>query len=409
MTDARSKYPIFPSDREPLHHFAGRLEELSALSDKLTRVFEEKRGAHRAGISLISGVPGIGKTELSSRFVAKALSERPDLHGGVKAVELKTHILANPLDTFLEITTAIGNEDLGRKIAEVDESTTSFSAGAVGVKGGKTWDRERVTRTFTAMMNNLGRQWPKADCGALIVCVDELQTASDEAAPVLQILHQGTEGCPIMLIGAGLQHTADILDGIGISRINPPLKLGPLSYDERREAIEGNLEHYAGVDDLKRESLDAIADSSFGHPAHLHGYLAPAVKTALELGTESLNDEVVLSRVIAAGDDSREVYYKSRLASMSVGLGDRDAVAALVPLVKRMSQLPDDARIMHGEAVSICDRPPFDGREVIRQAKTHGILTVEPNSPVTFGIPSFKAYMIDVVRGVERDPGGIER
>ena len=81
---------------------------------------------------------------------------------------------------------------------------------------------------------------------ALVLIVDELQTIEPPGMRALRALHQGDHGCPILLVGIGLQHTQQVLgnppDGsAGISRIAEPITLAPLSEDDALKAISGNM------------------------------------------------------------------------------------------------------------------------------------------------------------------------
>ena len=68
--------------RGPLH-FAGRDDELQMLGTKMTNSM--KPGGARNGMTLISGVPGIGKTELALQFAAASPS--PSITCSVKDLE----------------------------------------------------------------------------------------------------------------------------------------------------------------------------------------------------------------------------------------------------------------------------------------------------------------------------------
>ncbi len=387
---------IFPGPRQPLHHFAGRHVEMARLIETLRGVATRARGAHRAGFTLITGTPGVGKTELSARFVAKATSLA--LGGAApKAVSLKASELSNPLDSFLRIADAAGAGEAGRATAEMDTSIASGSASLSVAEASMTRDRKRVAHGFAAMMGALARAWPKG-CPALIVSIDELQNATAESAAVLQSLHEGTEGCPVMPLGAGLQHTLAVLSGLGVSRVAPPITLGPLDAHDTHEAIGENLAYY-GLEDVDDGPLSALADASFGYPAHIHGYLEAAVKAARQAGPHCLDDPRVLRNVIRDGHGARVEYYEGRLDAMHLdgGLEPREA---LMPLTAHFAKAGDRA-IPQELAMSLCDRKPYDGQQTIQQAIAHGVLAAK-DGMVSFGIPSFRAHMIGRMREWER-------
>lgn len=70
------------------------------------------------------------------------------------------------------------------------------------------------------------------DGKALVLAIDELQSTEADAMPALRVLHVGLHGCPILLVGFGLQHTASVLaepgGGVaGISRLSAPRSKPP--------------------------------------------------------------------------------------------------------------------------------------------------------------------------------------
>ncbi len=338
----------------------------------------------------------MGKTELSARFVAKATALA---FGGTapKAVSLKASELSNPLDSFLRIADAAGAGAAARAIAEVDTSIASGSASLSVAKASMTRDRKHVAHGFAAMMGALAQAWPQR-CPALIVSIDELQNTAAEGAGVFQSLHEGTEGCPVMPLGAGLQHTLAVLSGLGVSRVAPPITLGPLDAHDTYEAIGENLAHY-GLEDVDGGALTALADASFGYPVHIHGYLEAAVKAARQAGPRCLDDPRVLRNVIRDGARAREEYYEGRLDAMHLG-GGLEPREALMPLTAHFAKAGDRA-IPQGLAMSLCDRKPYDGRQTIQQAIAHGVLAAK-DGMVNFGIPSFRAHMIGRMREWKR-------
>ena len=115
----------------------------------------------------------------------------------------------------------------------------------------------------------------------MVLVVDELQTIEPRGMRALRALHQGDHGCPILLLGIGLQHTQQVLgspsDGsAGISRIAEPMALAPLSAKEALEAVRGNM--VAMGYEIAEAGVAALAEASQGFPQHLHGYLRGAVE-----------------------------------------------------------------------------------------------------------------------------------
>lgn len=367
----------FPGERGPLPHFAGRKVELAQLTATLERTAAQ--GRMEEGLRLITGVPGSGKTQLGRRF-AQVASERL----GIKHKWFSVETLESEVGTFLRVGESIGAARAARRIAELDAKVTRAEAAKVGVS----LDRVRATSRFPDLLAKLRENgdWPSS-CKALVVFVDELQQIEPASRRCLQALHNGSHGCPIMLVGMGLQHTRNILAAQGISRVESPIALGPLSRDEAVEAIDGNLRAF-DCGDVTEECLTALANATHGFPQHIHAYLAAAVEVVGNRGHLTAGD--TLQEALQAGDAKRIDYYQSRLLAMDV----RSAHNAMFPIVRRLSEAGTDA-LDEQEAIELYDESKYDGERVVDQAVAHGVLTLNADGTVGFGIPSFKQYMTD--------------
>ena len=58
------------TSRDEPYHFAGRREELTVLHERLDEVTETSESL--GGMALVTGVPGVGKTQLGRRFGKEA-------------------------------------------------------------------------------------------------------------------------------------------------------------------------------------------------------------------------------------------------------------------------------------------------------------------------------------------------
>ena len=359
LTDARAR--LFPGERGPLPHFAGRKAELATLTEMLGRTAAQ--GRMEGGLRLITGIPGAGKTSLGRRF-AQLASERR----GIKHKWFSVETLESEVGAFLRVGESIGAAKAVRRIAERDA---------------------KMTRTpFPDLLAKLreSRSWPSS-CKALVVFVDELQQIEPAGMKCLQALHSGSHGCPIVLVGMGLQHTRSILAAQGLSRVESPIALGPLSQSEAVEAIDGNLRAF-NCGDVTEECLTALANATHGFPQHIHAYLAAAVEVVGNRGRLTAGD--TLQEALQAGDAKRIDYYQSRLLAMDV----RSAHNAMYPIVRRLSEAGTDA-LDEQEAIELYDESKYDGERVVDQAVAQGVLTLNADGTVGFGIPSFKQYMTD--------------
>ena len=285
-------------------------------------------------------------------------------------------------------------------MADLDTRITDRNASLGPVKGGFSREHVRHTGGFSALLDASKHAgiWGDAKRGkALLLVVDEIQTIQPLGMGALRVLHQGDHGCPILLLGIGLQHTQHVLanpaDGsAGISRVAAPLRLAPLSESEALDAVRGNMG--ALGHDIAEPSASALAKASQGFPQHIHGYLTGALEAIDEHG--SLEANGALEQALQAGDQARADYYATRLDM----LADQDA---MLPVIETMLATNRDS-LRRSEAVAAANRASSDGEAAVRQAIAHGVLTSE-HGAVSFGIPSFHQHMADLLGEHQRLQG----
>lgn len=361
---------ILHGERGPPPHFAGREAELSLLRQRLDLVLSS-RDAAVDGMLLITGVPGIGKTHLLDHFTRQAAESE-----NVAAITVSPVDLTSPEGLLLEIGEALGERDQFAKAAGIDDKISGVRAGVGGVvSGGVTLDSHRPELGFSHMLR--ATEDSKAWRGrALIVVIDEVQSADARSADQLQTLHLGQHGCPILTIAAGLQHSKSVLSDCGVSRTSHR-RLGLLSVAETVEAVYRGLTNL-GID-VTEDTAKKIADASMRFPQHVHGHLEAARDVHEERGDINAPDAV--AAVLEAGRSSREDYYLGRLGAM--GRADR-----LYPLVERMA---DD----EVDAVTFAKAEATIGIDAVNAAVQHGVLAEQEDGVLSFDIPSFRGYMVE--------------
>ena len=380
-----------PDERQAPLYFAGRKDELDALNVELNALCAT--GKAPGGLRLVTGVPGVGKTQLAVKYMDRVA------HAKVDGVEVYTLVLEpnglkDETSLFRSICEGLGEAPAGDKIAQVGDRLSGGGA-AIGIAGfrGRVSANVDVGR-HTGDLGLLLRRslaaglWEKK---ALVIVVDELQRIDADGIDLLSVLHMNVHNCPMQLIGFGLQHTATVLanpgDGrSGISRVRPPLMLGSLSGEDAVDAIEGNLKAI-GHSAISKESTEALADASFGFPQHIHGYLQGADGALRRFG--SLDGEA-LKAALRDGDESRKRYYEMRLAAV-------EGADRLLPLVGHMATSKQDA-ISQSEAKTIV------GDDLVDAAVAHGVLSQSPKGDLSFAIPSFAHYMRDWHSAVASKP-----
>ena len=391
--NADTEHAELRSEREPLPYFAGRTVELGALNRRLDSLCET--GEPIGGIALVVGVPGVGKTQLARKFAHEALRR-----GGTRRVfwlELNTGTLkAADLVLFMDMMTAVDKERAGRKIADVQPRASRIGVGALSVRAEVTREHFRHAHDLVSLLRKSLHRGVWKD-RALVITIDELQTVDPLGIETLRKLHLGEHGCPVMVLGIGLQHTQQVLgnpaDGSsGISRLARPIKLESLPSAQALEAVRRNMQ--ALGHEIAEPCVRALAKASHGFPQHIHGYLEGAVEAIGECG--SLDADGALAEALAAGDQARADYYDTRLSM----LVDQEA---MLPVIETMVETGRKS-LSRSEAVHAVNEASFDGEDVVRQAIAHGVLTVG-NEGVSFGIPSFHDHMeqrLDQYRRLQR-------
>ena len=388
---AKRHPPRLGTARDAPPYFAGRRAELAALNSRLDWLCETSDPS--AGLSLIVGVPGVGKTQLCAKFAADAVSRKG---GNVLHLAVGTITLSRPVDLIMEIAKALGHERKGRSIADIAAHKAGRSIGigadVAKVSVGTTFDTPRHVPNLESMLKDskdkgLWNAWHGRWDKVLVLTVDELQTVDAEGVASLRVLHEGTHGCPILTIGAGLQHLPNVLakldDNHGISRVAETFRLGALSTTLAVEAVAGNLQ--ALGHEVPESCVVKLAEASHGFPQHVHGYLAGALDAIARYG--DLADGPPLAEALAWGDRARTDYYNSRLEVIP------HKTPAMLPVIAKMLELDQDA-IGEDEAVAAVDALNGEGRTIVNAAIAHGALTLTNDGTVSFGVPSFRTHMV---------------
>ena len=368
--------------RDAPPHFAGRVAELAALNRRIDALCAGAAGVE-AGMSLITGVQGVGKTHLALKF-AKDATQREGPRRILWKNLLPDTLAAQDAIVFMAIMRALGSESIGRRVADLGAKTTGVGGGVGPVKSNVTVDRPRKVHDLGELLSEsvAAGAW---EGKALIVTIDELQTVSPAGMRSLRVLHQGVPGCAMMVLGIGLQHTPEVLSdpkaGAGISRVAEEFNLGALSPAEAFEAIDQGM--LALGHDIPRGSAKALAAASMGFPQHIHGYLAGACEAISRHG--NLAEGPSLAKALAHGHKARVAYYEGRLRLMSNS-------RAMLPVICTMNRCGKSSLDVHTLTTAL-QRASFDGAAVIREAIEHGVLARSPRSELSFGIPSFHSYM----------------
>ena len=381
------EYKKVPGPRMPPLYFAGRRAELAALHEDVSRLC--KTGDPSNGLQLVTGVPGVGKSQLGREFADQVMGKA--IEGRIVGVLIVTaEDLDHPVDLFMDMSRAIGRTKLGAKVADQADRVSNVSVKVLGAGGGVSRDIGRRTPGFGGLLRKSFAEgmWQKK---ALVLVVDELQGIGPTGMDALKILHAGTSQCPVYLVGLGLQHTASRLaapaDGVaGISRVAPPIMLEALSAEDAVDAFRGNLDAMGVLPVVPTDAIDTLAKASHGFPQHINGYLE-GVSAAIS--RHGRLDETALAEALAHGDRIRTDYYADRLSSA------RSERAVMV--VAEMMESVGSDWIDYHDATALLERSGFS-KEDLEAAVQHGALSVDRHSRVSFGIPSFRTHVAELLR-----------
>ena len=378
------------SERNAPRHFAGRRNELDALRRRVEYLLRHPDDTV-GGMALIDGVQGIGKTQLALEFARQACKQP-----GVRHLAITTRDLLVGADQLVADLTAQLPARKGSAAHWFDEARRRFKQLPLRVQ-----PRDNAASVRSMLARTHARGWWRDQ--VLILTIDEIQSVTAEARSVLKVLHEGSHGCPILVVGMGLQHASSVLaskmvnaDGTAnadaISRFGTRLSLPMLSADESIEAIRLGV----AATDLGQVPIgfaQRIATESGGFPQHIHGYVESCVLALEKYGT--LATEQAQCDALAEGRESRTRYYESRLASMR--REHRPAVLALAVHADAGEAPVADAvaeRIM-GDAVA---GNGGTGAQALQEAIEKGVLAALLDGQIVFPIPSFQDYARNLAR-----------
>ena len=162
----------------------------------------------------------------------------------------------------------------------------------------------------------------------LLLILDEAQTLwmkdefpagkSGTVHHVLNAIHNGDLGKPVILLAAGLGPTTKAFESLGISRFAKRCRVELGALDKKAECA---VLHDWLTEDGKAMGdttawIDAIAKETHGWPQHILSYVDPALDQ-LNANKRTMTAEG-LNAVLEAGRANRSAYYKQRVEGFSI-------------------------------------------------------------------------------------------
>jgi len=289
-----SYVPDFFEDRGPAEYFHGRTKVLDNFGKLLERATQTNRGT----ILLIQGAPGVGKTALLHELEKLALASG----WGTTKNKMYPPALWNPSDL---------RKSLGQKIRAKFSGT-----GGIGIQVAQIGVKTEWAQTTTLNILGSGKK-------PLLLDLDEAQTMGTTNAPpsdlakvatnVLDAIHNGKLGRPVILITAGLGATEEALRSLGISRFKGGcfIELRALGKESERSVILDWLTKDGGAKGDPTAWIDAIAQETHGWPQHITAYGDAAARQIKK--DQGRMTPAGLEAVSRIGKCRREAYYKQRV------------------------------------------------------------------------------------------------
>lgn len=373
------------TERSHPPYFAGRRDELATLLAHVKSVVAAPSEA-QAGMALIDGVQGVGKTALLNELTAKAAGD------GVGVLRVHTGGLRDPAALFVRLMTGVGmGRGKAETIAGLRRIARTMKAGISGVGGSRVVDSAaQEGRDIGTLLANTrdDRLWKGK---AVLVIVDDIQNIDDAGMSALAALHEGVHGCPVAVVGAGLQHALSVLANRqpNIPRPAMHITLGSLAAAEAQDAIGMGLKNLGHR--VQDEAVARLAAESHGFPHHVWCYMAGAESAIEEHG--ALQTEEALRHALNEGNKRRIEYYWDRLRSM-----EHATPGAFPPMLAVAAAMAgkNHTRLTYREAIAAIDSETAEGEDadaILNNALAKGVLTKERTGAFRFGIPSFHAFM----------------
>lgn len=332
--------------------FTGRRKELDSLHKTFNGIAQDRSNV-RGGITVLSGIPGIGKTSLIGEFI----DESCNLHPETQTIELSAETIStieSPVDFFYEC------------VSEKTDTTSSFDH-------------------------------------PMIVWVDEAQNIWNDSgerrkavSTLVSHLHKPEHQNKVMAIFSGLGNLRSILahKDIGASRIQDDrdITLGVLTREETVECFQESITEL-GLDQPPQRWTSRIADLSQQFPQHISTYLSSIIEV---MGGEKEYTNDSLNEIIKEGENRRVKYYERRLSSM-------DPYSKYIENDRFIEMLKDSDEIQPVDMVNMIQsvsmeyHETVDPRVVIDEAVRKGILSQDRDStPFKVPIPSFRQYILGI-------------
>ena len=263
--------PVEDYSVEP-RYFHGREAEIAAFTHRLEKTQKEQSGT----VFLFHGPPGVGKTALLQKC-AKAARERGWRTVGIPSEALCIpEVLQNALETRGDHVTTLD-------VLQSEQDPLLLILERAEWLG----HPERIPAGAIASL-----------------------------APLLQSIHEGSLGRPVILLMTGLGMTKDVLDNFGVSRIPDGCfhDMQALGADQERAVLADWIVQEGGAAEDPAEWVDTMTEETYAWPKLMMFYAPLAARQIKEDGGRMTRPG--LEYVMKEGRAKRMAYYEKQTEGM---------------------------------------------------------------------------------------------
>ena len=361
-------------DRGAAKHFRGRETILSEFQGALRESVESKSGS----ILLIQGPPGVGKTALLSKCWELAEEEKWEVAQIIPRDLWDPDRLRKTLEIGPEIRVTGGEGEAG---------ITKFLV----AKGKAKITVDHHPRTPQDIL--------KIGDTPLLLILDEAQHLGedsritggykDDVRDLLNQIHNGNLGKPVILLAGGLGTTDRALNSLGISRasLGSIMNLDPLEEEQERTVIREWLREEGKAKGDTTDWVDAIAKETYRWPQHIIAYTVPAAAHLRENGGE-MTKEGLLS-VLEQGRKYCREYYVGRMSEFVSE--ERTSFAQII------GGVPKDGRLTKTEIPAHLTGEYGDERakELFFLSVKKGVFYYDEEGNYSVPIPSMRDWLLE--------------
>ncbi len=393
--------------------FVGRNEVLDDIAKAARQVWKGTgTGQHGAGKTtrMIQGAPGAGKSSILEEM--KKNPERLHTESVGKpplVVALESGDIRGPVDILKPLAEKINPSKARELMARMSKNTGSEAGfgfgpfrfghkketGIEGTEPDANWD---TFGTWAEQHGGFDRP--------IVLAIDEAQRLDHDRKHPLSKLFQslhGSCGLPIALVFAGLSDTEYSVNQMDLTRIPPNQKhnIGCFPESEAQEFMARSCAHF-GIDLVGFEhEVERLIEPCDGWPRHLHIVMQALGKEALR--SEGDLSKVEWERIRAEIQTLTDGYYNNQYSrEMREAKSLTTKVMAELDCNQSRAQIKYLMKELHKtDPQTYCFPPGMDADSFFVHLVHQGALHKISANRFMCPIPSFRAYMLDLVELAE--------